>query len=435
MSSHVRTLIDSARFLSLWTRLRFGRCTTAKSSGRHLALMTRALPPSTIAGVHRPLSFMRYGIELGWRISSFQAETPANQSEHGDELLALVPASVRRRVVPALPLQPAWRMTPRVDGGFRLALAFAQQAIDDLRTDPPSVLLASGPPFFSFIAAWYTARHFGVPLVIDYRDEWTECPFDFVSKDRHDCAWERRCLRDAAAVLFTTASMRAHQIAQFPELEARRAHVLPNGWEASDFETGCAPAEGAAEGRLTIAHVGNLAGHAAPDMFLNTLAQLLHDQPEWQQRLNLQMVGRRSREANAALAAFPFPELIECIDHVPKREANQRMAGSDALLLLAAPELERYFPSKLFDYLAARRPILVYGAEGEASAAVGKLQAGICCPAGDKLALLDALETLTAKRQPAPAALLDPWLIEHRRDLLAQRLFALLDTLQATTAQ
>ena len=229
--SMIRTLSDSLRFAADWSRLVWGPQRKSKRSDRHMALMARALPPSSIAGVHRPLSWMRYGETLGWRVTSFQSETPVNQREHGDELLALVPQSVHRWVVPSLPWKPAWRLTPQIDGGFPLALAFARHAARTMADDPPSVVLASGPPFFSFVAAWVTARHFGVPLVVDYRDEWTECPFDFVTKGPDDLRWERRCLRDAAAVLFTTESMRAHHLLRFPELHPSRAHLLPNGWE------------------------------------------------------------------------------------------------------------------------------------------------------------------------------------------------------------
>ncbi|MGH7622214.1 MAG: glycosyltransferase, partial [Gemmatimonadaceae bacterium] len=178
---------------------------------------------------------MQYGCRLGWRIDAFCSEAPRTLREHGEELLARVPREATLHVVPPSSREPSYRFFPRVDGGFANALGYARHAIGTMAQDPPDVVLASGPPFFTFVAARLVARHFGVPLVLDYRDEWTECPFDFVDKGPHDRALESRCLRSADAVFFTTESHRRNQLAAFPELDARKTHVVPNGWEPSDF--------------------------------------------------------------------------------------------------------------------------------------------------------------------------------------------------------
>lgn len=411
----------------------------AGRSGRHLALLAWALPPNSNAGVHRPLSFLRYGPGLGWRIDAFQGEVPDNQRQHGAELLAQVPAAVGLHVVPAVPRAPSYRFFPRIDGGFKNALAFAQAAIARLAGDPPDVVLASGPPFFVFVAALFTARRFGVPLVLDYRDEWSECPFDFVTKGGHDGWWERRCLAAADAVLFTTESHRRHQLATFPELRPECAHRVPNGWEPDDFlaDDSAPPrpapastsASASARGPITLAHVGNLAGHTPPHDFLASLAQLLQAEPAWQQRLKVQLIGRRSPAADEAIRGFAFPQVLEVVDHVSKREANQRMQASDALLLIATPDLERYLPGKLFDYLAARRPVLVFGSAGESQRLLDGLGAGLLCAPGDAAALGRALQALADIDMAGRQAGMQAWLAAHRRDVLAAQAFAILNTL------
>jgi glycosyltransferase involved in cell wall biosynthesis len=231
------TLAETLRVHAKWRALESAKPVRRRGSGRHLALLAWALPPNSNAGVHRPLSLLRYGPGAGWRVAAFHGVAPANQRQHGEELRASIPDVVRLCEVAELKLQPSYRATPQIDGGFGNAIAFARHAIATLRDDPPDVVLASGPPFFVFVAARWLARHFGVSLVLDYRDEWSECPFDFVAHGRDDRAWEERCHADAAAVVFTTESHRRHQIAAFAGLEAARTHVLPNGWEPGDFET------------------------------------------------------------------------------------------------------------------------------------------------------------------------------------------------------
>lgn len=402
---------------------------------RHrLALLAWALPPNTNAGVFRPLSFLQYGPTQGWDIDAFHGEAPANQRQHGEELLARVPPSVRLHQVRTSGRQPAWRFTPQVDGGFVDALDYAEQAIRVLKDRPPSVVLASGPPFFVFVAARFVARHFGAKLVLDYRDEWSECPFDFVSKGPDDRAWERRCLADAHAVLFTTQSHLQHQVRTFAELKPERAHLVPNGWEAADFSPDGAPAPLAQpSGIVRLAHVGNLAGHTPPHDLLRDLAALLQARPAWRDSLRLQLIGRRSPAADEAIRRFPFPQVLDVVDHVSKREANTRMQMADALVLIAVPDLQRYLPGKLFDYIAARRPVLVHGAAGEASDVVQRLGIGQLVQA-DPVATPDTLERqlqqLVTTSMTDAADAVNTFLAEHRRDVLAARAFALFGQLQ-----
>src|SRR6185437_2397529 len=188
-----------------------------------------------------------------------------------------------------------------------------------------------------------------------------------------------------------------HQLEVFPELDARKAHVVPNGWEPEDF-TSCNRADHSDTCKevrpLRMAHVGNLAGHTSPNDFFQSLQQLLTDEPKWRNGIRLQLTGQRTFDVDKAIRAFSYPDILEVSDHVGKREASRRMQESDVLLLISRPDLSRYLPGKLFDYLAARRPILVFGERGEASALVEQLGVGVRCPAGSGAMLRDALVRL-----------------------------------------
>lgn len=402
-----------------------------RRTGHHLALFAWALPPHSGAGVYRPLSFMRSGCRRGWRIDAFCCEASGEQRQHGDELLAQVPPEATLHVLARSSREPSYRLFPHVDGGFTNALGHAHYASKTLANDPPDVVLASGPPFYTFVAAHFVARRFGVPLVLDYRDEWTECPFDFVSKAEQDRDWEQRCLRRADAVLFTTVSHLRHQLSKFPVVASRKAYVVPNGWEPSDFQDHMSERRAAGLDNalpLRIAHVGHAAGHAPPNEFLDSLEQFLINEPDWVPRIRVQFIGRRSLSADKAMREFRFPSVIERIDHVGKREANQRMRDSDLLLLIATPKLERYLPGKLFDYLAARRPVLVFGSRGESATLVDQLGAGVLCPPGAWMALRDALLHLRKMDMLSQNDSADTWLQAHRRDVVASQAFSIIES-------
>lgn len=418
--------------LDWWQIARSRSSTRATSSARRLALLAWALPPNSNAGVFRPLSFLQYGPAAGWEIDAFHGPAPTNQRQHGEELLARIPPSVCLHEVPASGRQPSWRLVPKIDGGFVEALEYAKHCIDALRDRPPAVILASGPPFFVFVAAYYIARHFSARLVLDYRDEWSECPFDFVSHGKDDRKWERRCLGAASLVLFTTRSHLEHQVRSFPELSADRCALLPNGWEERDFTAPTARelGQGEQQGPRVLAHVGNLAGHTPPDAFLTELSALVAADPAWRSRVRIEFVGRRSPQADAAVRAFPFPDMLHVVDHVAKQDANRSMQRADGLLLISVPDLARYLPGKLFDYVAARRPVLVHGAEGESSKLVETLGIGVRhAPAPDGGGLGLSLQRLFAWPCEDDQTHVPEWLAEHSRDALARRAYALLDEL------
>jgi hypothetical protein len=429
----IATVWDTAQIWARWLRLGMARRKqrNTDSSSRRLALFAWALPPASNGGVYRPLSFIQYGSALGWSIDAFHGEVPVEQSQHGQDLLKQVPSDVRMHAVPSSRNHGSYKLTPQIDGGFSNALNTAEIAIERLSANPPSVVLASGPPFYSFVSAAFVARHFSVPLVLDYRDEWSECPFDFVDKHRSNREWESTCLKEAAAVFFTTQSHLEHQLSRFPVLESSRCHLIPNGWEASDFAA-LERADVRSEmvtNKITLAHVGTLAGHTPITPFLRAMDALLSTNTAHYASVRLKLVGRRTPEVDRAVKAFPRKDTLELIDHLPKREANKLMTSADVLVLIASRDLERYLPGKLFDYLAARRPILVFGAEGEASRLVEKL--GMGYRVDDDVSpeeFASTLHKLSQLQVQQSEETLGHWLEAHRRDVLARRAFGVLDS-------
>jgi glycosyltransferase involved in cell wall biosynthesis len=263
-----------------------------------------------------------------------------------------------------------------------------------------------------------------VPLILDYRDEWSECPFDFVDHSGQDRYWEARCLASAQAVIFTTESHRRHQLSVFGELSATDVRVIPNGWEPSDFaEVTPTRVPPQTHGSIALAHVGALGGHTPPDAFLRDLDAVLERDTLLRSRVRLLLVGRKSPASRDAVDAFKWHESIESVEHVGKREAITRMREASGLLLLSNADLARYLPGKLFDYFAAGRQIIVHGTEGESSDLVEHRQRGRFCRVGDIEALAAALHGLSAPAENPGDTAAEEWLMEYRRDVLARRVF------------
>jgi glycosyltransferase involved in cell wall biosynthesis len=285
-------------------------------------------------------------------------------------------------------------------------------------SERPDVVVASGPPFANFVAGYYLARAWRAPLVLDYRDEWTECPFEFVHKGNADRQWEQRCLDAAALVVFTTASMLEHQLKAFKHLDRGKCTVVPNGWEPEDIlvQSGKPPEDAQSARRIVVLYAGNLSQHTPLGSFLNAIASIISRQPALAERLQIVFLGQKSTLALDQLNAFPYPRVIELQDQVSKSAAAEMMKAAAALLLINEPRLNRYVPGKLYDYIASRTPILLYGTGGESARVVSLLQAGQVIEEGDIQGLEAFIQTLCVRRSGTVGVpLIDDWLDRHTR--------------------
>lgn len=396
-----------------------------------VCLLAWYFPPMVTGGTYRPASLVKYGTEAGLEFTVITAPLYRAPSEAGRYLVQQLPPTATVVRVPRPGLEPLPMAVPELDGGAMNTLELWRAARRTFADRRPEFVFATGPPFHTFVAAHLLAARFGVPLVLEYRDEWSECPFDFVQAGPHDRRWEARCLSAAWRVIFTTGSQLDRHVEMFPELDRARCIVIPNGWEPDDAPDTAGTRTGRPSGRRTIAFTGNLGDHTLPGGFLDTLAEAVARRPELAERFTIRFVGRRSRQATKQLGGSVVRGMIELTDQVSKREVTRIVREVDGLLLLNPPALRRYVPGKLYEYLAAGRPVLVYGEGGEAGKLVDRLNAGIVVAENDVTALIEALEWIAAQ-PPGPLISSEraDWLARHTREELAYRTIALLEAVR-----
>jgi glycosyltransferase involved in cell wall biosynthesis len=384
------------------------RRSSADAGGRHLLIVSWHFPPESATGAQLPAFLARQALRTGWRITAVCGPVPPHPSEQGLSALAMLPPGVR--LVRARGWQddlghfhPQFfhRFSPRVDGGFAESESLAAAAFESLDRDPPSHVFATGPVFGNFLVGRRLARHFDVPLCLQYRDEWTVMRPSFVGASSRDQERERACLVDADLVTFVTEGKSALYHEAFPMLRSKRTLVIPNGWDPE--VTGLA-AHGSTHlahlrDRLVIAFTGRATAEIPLAPFLKVLGAVLDGSAAWRERLTLFIAGNQSAETTATLDQFAarHPGVLERRPGLPQTTAIEIMREASILLLLNNTRHEGVVPLKTFDYMASGTPILAFGLTGAGRDILAATEAGVAVPEADSDALTAGLEQLSGR--------------------------------------
>lgn len=260
-------------------------------------------------------------------------------------------------------------------GWNKYAFKQACRVIDEEGID--TVITTSPPHSTQLVGLKLKKKYPNITWIADLRDPWTDI---YYSKDLYpttlaraiNARYEKHVLQRADLVL--TVSDDCARLFAAKTATQQPIVVLPNGYDADDF----AHVEQVPnKGKKVLSYVGVFSPQYSMDVLVNALHQIA---PTWAGKLLLRFVGVVCDEAKQQLATLPYE--VEYIDYVSHSKAISYMCSADVLLLCIPdiPNNQGILTGKLFEYLAAQRPILLMGPEeGDAAAILQKCQAGTCC--------------------------------------------------------
>lgn len=397
------------------------------------ASLTEEIPASTVIRRARTL-------EPGYATKSLVAATSAKSTKTIlGEAVGIARGAARR--VSNFVLQPdpqiLWRPHALREGRKLLA------------ERPHDVIVATGPPFSSFLLAATLARHARLPLVLDYRDEWAVTTF---WENKQIGVVERNIqrrmqdviLRRADLVIGTTPAT-AEELHRLCKLAGSNARVesIYNGFDPTDYPPDAIAADrkdyGNGTRRFRMSFVGTLWNVAPIGTVVDALIALSQRSPGLLEQFELVVAGRRTAQQESELDRLsPTPVKLVRLPFIPHREAIELMCGSDALLLINADmnSTERLINAKAFEYMAARRPVFVVAPEGELWRILGDLPGTLLARPGDQAQISAHIETALGRWRDGVTFDTRSWNLQsfERRNLTG-RLAGLLDEITTTAAR
>lgn len=430
MNKLFRRAADTMIAYGLWIAAEFLtrqaiRQTPPASGRKSLLFIAEKLPPYTTVGIFRPLSWIQGAIAKGVDVTALTHPHPPTPSDAGTALLQRVPSQLKICLSPRRKLDPFIRLMPFMPVHL---LSGLQMFFDGRKAveQRPDFIIATAPNFDTFIAGLYLARLFKSKLILDYRDEWTLHPLGGWGKDKITKRWEERCLRQADLIMHTTRRQMDHHLAHFSFIPADRERVILNGCDPSELiKSATDSAEHRPGAPLKILFAGTAVPMNGPSDFLVDLEQLLKSAPDWEKMLRIRFIGDNWGDREEELCRQANQDVVQRSPAVPKSEVPGLIADADVLLIFLPPQMERYIPAKLFEYIASGKPILVHGFGGEIADIVRDLNAGPVVSTGDPDALGSALtQLMTLPPSHWQSDKRRAWAEDHVRERSAERFYA-----------
>ncbi len=376
---------------------------------KRLLIITYYWPPTGGSGVQRWVKFSKYLPEFGWQPVVYTPENP-EQLARDESLLADIPACaevVKTRILepyelyrrltggkkgegevnPVNAQQKNWKQRlslwvrgncfvpdPRI-GWVRPSVRFLKKYLAE---HPVDAVVTTGPPHSVHLIGLGLKKALGLRWIADFRDPWTEM---FYYKhlglgpaaDRRHHRLEQAVLDGADAVISVSPPVAA----DFRAKTKTPVVLITNGFDEDDFAEAGEPSSGAPapqrpRTKVRLVHTGLFAADGNPINLWDALAERCAADPAFRERLQIRLAGKVDAAVTEAVRARGLGGNLVELGYLPHDETVREQRAADILLLplRREPEYAKVLPGKIFEYLAARRPVLGIGQEDGAAAAV-----------------------------------------------------------------
>jgi len=257
-------------------------------------------------------------------------------------------------------------------GWYPFAISAGRKIIAEFK---PQVVFATAPPWSSLLIGLKLSQKNNLPFIADFRDPW---PTGFQTPP----FYQRPFLNNLLKRIFARASLvlavnkgTAERIAPKGE---QKIEILENGFDPDEFREvkieEMAKLEAEKGAGFRIVYVGNLfENQREMEGFITALSSI----PD----VRFYLAGSADCKSQQLLEAQPQVKLL---GKVPHQQAIALMKGADALLYIGKPN--QPVGLKLYEYLGAYKPIIIWGkGADEASELIKEFESGMVCENGEEL--------------------------------------------------
>lgn len=231
---------------------------------------------------------------------------------------------------------------------------------DYLQNNDIDVVITTGPPHSLHLIGMELKKKLNIKWIADFRDPWTTIHYHkslklSKSSEKKHKQLESKVLNSADVIVVTSPTTKK----EFKSITNQPIHVITNGYDVSE------EIQVSLDKEFSISHIGSLLSGRNPEVLWQVLKELTDENTSFSSDLKLKFAGAVSDEVKLSLAKYKLLEKAEFLGYVSHTEALKLQRQSQLLLLVEIDreETRAIIPGKLFEYLAACRPIVALGPE------------------------------------------------------------------------
>ena len=379
-------------------------------------IITYYWPPSGGSGVQRWLKFTSYLGSFGWHPiiltpenPQFSSHDPSLENEvHPDTEVLKLPIWEPYHLVSKNQLKQGSTSTSTsswmkfVRGNLilpdprifwkRPAVRFLKEY---LKTRHVDAIITTGPPHSMHLIGKRIHKKLGIPWVVDFRDPWST--WDMLDEFHTGALARGYHRRLEKGVVKTADAVITVSPAWAKELSDRyRApvEVITNGYDPVDFQN----TEPSRPEKFRLMHFGLINEFRHVPALWEALAEVREKNPAMEDMLEVQLYGVMDDQLKRwFLEECPVKSCVKLHEPVSHEKVLELYCEAAVLLLFMnkSENAAGHIPGKLFEYLAAERPILALGdPRGDTAGIIRQCQAGEVVLWDDKTRLLETITNM-----------------------------------------
>lgn len=232
---------------------------------------------------------------------------------------------------------------------------------DVLEKENINTVITTGPPHSVHLIGHYLKEFKKIKWIADFRDPWTSIGYHkklkltTLAKNRHK-ELEQLVLTTADKIVVTSETTKK----EFQSITRQPIRVITNGYDT------IVASKVVLDEQFTISHIGSMLTGRNPKNLWKVLSELIAENVAFKKAVKLKFLGVLSDGVLQTLRKSGLESYIDVVGYVSHEDAIKYQQKSQVLLLaeINSEETKGIIPGKLFEYMAAERPILGIGPIG-----------------------------------------------------------------------
>jgi len=252
-----------------------------------------------------------------------------------------------------------------------------------LKKNPVDIIISTGPPHSMHLIAKGLKKKLNIPWLADFRDPWTNIDFYEDLKltrwaDKKHKKQEQSVIKEADSLIVVGSTLKN----EYQNLGAKNVSVITNGYDQADYMD----SDVCLDKKFSIMHAGTITYSRNPKEFWLVLSELVTEHQDFAEDLEIKLIGKIDMSVNENIARLGLEKFVVKTNYLSHKEATREQKKSHVLFLPInnTHNAKGIITGKLFEYLAAGRPVLAIGpVDGDAAEIINDTKAGMISGFGD----------------------------------------------------